>query len=334
MNKRVVLLLSLALFLIPVRLISGNPVDRGTYSNPVIAGSMPDPTIIKANDGYFYVYATENTRNVPIYKSRNLTGWEFVGTAFTDETRPVFEEKGRVWAPDVNFIDGKYLLYYSMSVWGGEETCGIGVAVADKPEGPFSDKGKLFRSNEIGVRNSIDPYYIEEAGQKFLFWGSFHGIYAIGLSEDGLSVKEEATPQRIAGNAFEGVYIHKKGKFYYLFASVGRCCEGLNSSYELVVGRSDSLFGPYSDKNGKDMLDNGYTVVITHNDRFVGNGHCSEIVQDDHNNDWILYHGVDTTQPQGRLLLLDQIKWDEDHWPYIEGGSPSLSAKEPCFCIL
>lgn len=331
MNKYIVIISFLAFFLNPTRLISCNSDNKDCYSNPVIAKSMPDPTIIKANDGYFYVYATENTRNVPIYKSRNLTEWEFVGTAFTDETRPSFEPKGSVWAPDINYINGKYVLYYSMSVWGGEETCGIGVAVADKPEGPFTDNGKLFRSNEIGVRNSIDQYYIEDSGHKYLFWGSFHGIYAIELSEDGLSVKNETKPKRIAGNAFEGVYIHKKDDYYYLFASIGRCCEGINSSYELVVGRSESLFSPYFDKNGKDMSENGYTVVITHNERFVGNGHCSEIVQDDRNNDWILYHGVDTTHPHGRLLLLDQIKWDKDNWPYIEGDSPSLSALKPYF---
>lgn len=48
----------------------------------------------------------------------------------------------------------------------------------------------MFRSNEINVQNSIDPFYIEDAGKKFLFWGSFRGIYGIELSEDGLSVKQ------------------------------------------------------------------------------------------------------------------------------------------------
>ncbi len=301
------------------------------YSNPVIAYSLPDPTILKASDGYFYLYATEDTRNLPIHKSKDLTNWEFVGTAFTDETRPNFEPKGGIWAPDINLIDGKYVLYYSMSVWGGEETCGIGVAVSDTPEGPFTDKGKLFRSNEIGVTNSIDQFYIEENGKKYLLWGSFRGIYAIELSEDGLSVKEGVRKQHIAGTAFEGTYIHKRNGYYYFFASVGTCCEGVNSTYQLVVGRSDNLFGPYSDKSGKSMLDNGYELIIDNNERFVGNGHCSEIVQDSEGQDWIFYHGVDVQNPNGRVLLLDQIKWSEDNWPYIEGGTPSLSANKPIF---
>lgn len=301
------------------------------YFNPVLSISLPDPTIIKSNDGSFYLYATEDTRNVPIYKSSNLIDWKFQGTAFTDNTRPNFEPNGGIWAPDINYINGKYVLYYSMSVWGGEWTCGIGAAVSDKPEGPFTDKGKLFRSNEIDVQNSIDPFYIEENEKKYLFWGSFRGIYAIELADDGLSVKPGAQKQQIAGTAFEGTYIHKKGDFYYLFASTGSCCEGVNSTYKLVVGRSKSLMGPYVDKTGKNMMDNGYNIVISSNSRFVGNGHCSEIVQDKNGADWIFYHGVDVNNPKGRVLLLDQIKWDNENWPYVEGGSPSLKSVKPNF---
>ena len=301
------------------------------YFNPVLSISLPDPTIIKSNDGSFYLYATEDTRNVPIYKSSNLIDWKFQGTAFTDNTRPNFEPGGGIWAPDINYINGKYILHYSMSVWGGEWTCGIGAAVSDKPEGPFTDKGKLFRSNEIDVQNSIDPFYIEEDGKKHLFWGSFRGIYAIELADDGLSVKPGAQKQQIAGTAFEGTYIHKKGDFYYLFASIGSCCEGVNSTYKLVVGRSKSLMGPYVDKTGKNMMDNGYNIVINANSRFVGNGHCPEIVQDKDGADWIFYHGVDVNNPKGRVLLLDQIKWDNENWPYVEGGSPSLKSVKPKF---
>lgn len=310
---------------------SATPQTNTTYTNPVINSSMPDPTIIKANDGYFYLYATEDVRNIPIVKSKDLINWSNVGTAFTDATRPTFEPNGGLWAPDINYINGKYVLYYSMSVWGHEETCGIGVATADKPEGPFTDKGKLFRSNEIGVTNSIDEFYIEDGGKKYLFWGSFRGIYVIEMSDDGLSLKADAEKKQVAGTAFEGVYIHKRNGYYYMFASVGSCCEGVNSTYKLVVGRSQKLLEGYVDKNGKPMMDNGYDVVIDKNSRFVGNGHCSEIVQDDANNDWIFYHGVDVNKPEGRVLLLDQVKWDKDGWPYVEGGSPSLKATKPVF---
>ncbi len=101
---------------------------------PVINYSLPDPTVIKADDGYYYLYATENIRNLPIHRSKDMVNWSFVGTAFTNETRPTFEPKGNLWAPDINKIGDRYVMYYSMSVWGGEWTCRIGVATADKPE--------------------------------------------------------------------------------------------------------------------------------------------------------------------------------------------------------
>jgi Beta-xylosidase len=307
------------------------PSDAGvTYANPVVNRSLPDPTIIKANDGYFYLYATEDIRNTPIYRSKDLVKWEFVGTAFTDETRPTFEPRGGLWAPDINFINGKYVLYYSMSVWGGEWTCGIGAATADKPEGPFTDHGKLFRSNEIEVQNSIDQFYIEEDGKKYLFWGSFRGIYAIELSDDGLSVKPGAEKQQVAGTAYEGVYIHKHNDYYYMFASIGSCCEGLNSTYTTVVGRSDNLFGSYLDKQGRSMMDNRHENVIQKNARFVGTGHNSEIVPDGKGQDWIFYHAVSVDNPKGRVLMMDRIRWDND-WPYVEGGTPSLEADKPLF---
>lgn len=74
-----------------------------TYQNPVIHYSLPDPTVIKASDGFFYLYATEDTHNVPIYRSKNLVNWVFAGTAFNDHTRPMdFVPNGGIWAPDIN----------------------------------------------------------------------------------------------------------------------------------------------------------------------------------------------------------------------------------------
>lgn len=305
---------------------------KNVYRNPVIDYSLPDPSVIKADDGYFYLYATEDIRNLPIHRSKNLVDWDYVGTAFTNHTRPTFEEKGGLWAPDINKIGNKYVLYYSMSVWGGEWTCGIGCATADKPEGPFTDHGKMFRSNEINVQNSIDPFYIEEAGKKYLFWGSFRGIYAIELSDDGLFLKEGAVPRQVAGTAYEGTYIHKKDGYYYLFASIGSCCEGLKSTYTTVVGRSESLFGPYVDKNGGRMLDNKHEVLIGKNNSFVGTGHNSEIVTDDAGSDWIFYHAVSTKKPEGRVLMMDQIEW-KNGWPSVEGNSPSTESHKPVFTL-
>lgn len=291
---------------------------------------MGDESLLRLAEKILYLYATEDIRNTPIHRSRNLVDWEEIGTAFTEETRPTFEPKGGLWAPDINYINGQYVLYYSMSVWGGEWTCGIGVATSDKPEGPFIDKGPLFRSKTIQVQNSIDQFFMEDNGKKYLFWGSFRGIYGIELSGDGLSVRDGAKKKQVAGTAYEGTYIHKRGDYYYLFASIGSCCEGLKSTYTTVVGRSDSLFGPYTDKQGRPMMENHHEVLIHGNDAFVGTGHNSEIVTDDRGNDWVLYHAVSREHPTGRVLMLDRIRW-RDGWPEVEGASPSLEAEAPEF---
>lgn len=301
------------------------------YTNPVIDKSLPDPTIIRAKDGYFYLYATENIRNLPIYRSANLVDWQFVGTAFTNETRPHWNRRANIWAPDINYVDGKYVLYYAKSTWGGEWECGIGVATSDKPEGPFEDHGALFISKDLNTQNSIDPDYWEENGHKYLFWGSFRGIWGIELSNDGLSLKEGAKPQQIAGTFMEATYIHKRNGYYYLFGSAGSCCDGERSTYRVTVGRSRNLFGPYVDKHGRALLENHHEVVLHRSDAVIGPGHNAEIFTDDEGKDWILYHGFDAKDAgAGRLVYMDRLEW-VDGWPHIANDRPSTISERPKF---
>ena len=301
---------------------------QSLYNNPVIDLDGPDPTIIKRGN-YFYLYHTGGY--VPIYRSENLVSWERIGAAFSNESHPTFVENGGVWAPDINYIKGRYVMYYSMSTWGGVWTAGIGVAVSHSPSGGFSDRGKLFDSTEIDVKNSIDPfYYEEEDGTKYLFWGSFNGIFAIELSDDGLSIKEGAEKKQIAGTLTEGTYIYKRDGYYYLFGSAGSCCEGLKSTYHMVVARSKNLLGPYVDKKGNSSLSNNFSELLQASDETKGPGHCSEIVEDDKGKTWILYHGYQVANPEaGRCVYLDQIMWDNDGWPYIVGSKPSNSWFKP-----
>lgn len=311
--------------------LSANAIDKYKYTNPVIASNFPDPTIIR--DGKtFYAYHTG--RKVPISKSRNLVTWTSAGDSFYENTRPTFVEGGGVWAPDINKIGDKFVMYYSMSTWGGEWSCGIGVATSTGPADKFTDLGKLFISSEIGVQNSIDPFYIEEEdGSKYLFWGSFRGIFGIQLSDDGLSLKEGAQKFQIAGTLTEGTYIHKHDGYYYLIGSAGTCCEGANSSYHLVVARSKYLKGPYTSKDGGKAMDNKFSTLLNADKDYVyGPGHCSEIVTDDAGQDWILYHGYQADNVDaGRCLYLDQIKWDSDGWPYISGNKNHHEWDRPKF---
>ncbi|MFC2370405.1 galactose-1-epimerase [Segatella oris] len=294
-----------------------------TNRQPVIDMSAPDPTVIRAEDGTFYLYATEDMRNVPIFHSANLVDWKLVGTAFIDNSRPKWLPKGGIWAPDIQRVGGKYHLYYAKSVWGGEWDAGIGVAVSNSPAGPFVDRGCMFTSKQIGIQNCIDPFYIEDGGEKYLFFGSFHGIYGVELTADGLHVKQGAKPREVAGTFMEATYIRRRGGYYYLFGSTGTCCEGARSTYRITIGRSKSLFGPYVDKAGQRLLDNHYNILLDKDDSVLGPGHNAGLITDDAGNDYMFYHGFKASDPDaGRAVWLSRIVW-ADGWPsaMMEKGS-------------
>jgi arabinan endo-1,5-alpha-L-arabinosidase len=312
---------------------------RSEYENPVFEPVFADPSVIRAEDGTFYAYGTEDDwgdgagpRLIPILRSDNLTEWEYVGDAF--RRKPEWKSEGGLWAPHIARHRDRYLLYYSYSVWG-DSNPGIGVATADHPAGPFTDHGKLFTSEEIGVSNSIDPMFFVDDGTPYLIWGSFGGIYGIRLSDDGLRTVGEKF--QIAGDAFEAPYLVKRGGYYYLFVSLGSCCEGEHSTYRVAVGRARSLRGPYLDREGKDLLASEGTLVLAGDEeegkekRFVGPGH-NAVVTDDRGTDWIIYHAIDPTDPRlpggatRRPLLIDPLKW-EGGWPSVEQGIPGTDRK-------
>lgn len=307
-----------------------------TYTNPVFEPVLADPTIVQYGD-YFYAYGTEDDwgsdggyHTVAVVRSTDLVKWEFVRDAFDE--KPNWKEGG-IWAPDVTYTNGEFVMYYSLSTWGDSNPA-IGLATSPTPEGPFTDKGKVFDSNQIGVDNSIDPFYIENNGNKFLFWGSFQGIYAIRLGEDGKSTIGEKT--HIAGNHLEASYIYRKDNYYYYFGSVGSCCAGANSTYHVVVGRSPSLLGPYVDKHGNNLLLPNFGELVIESNHgnmgFAGPGHNADIITDDEGTDWFLYHAIPKLNPlldngaSRRPLMLDKLIW-EDGWPRVEGRVPSTIAK-------
>lgn len=245
---------------------------RVIFTNPVIKHSTPDPSIIRAADGFFYLYGTEDTHNMPIYRSKNLVDWVYVGTAFNDVTRPkcVTNTNAMMWAPDINYINGQYVLYYAIGAWGQGWKCGVGVATSDQPEGPFADRGVMFYSTDVNVNNSIDQFFINDNGKNYMIWGSFSGIYAIQLSDDGLTLMPGASKTQIAGTMMEASYVCKHNGYYYLFGSNGSCCDGASSTYKVIYGRSTSLLGPYVNKSGGKMLDGSYDILLQGNSIVAG----------------------------------------------------------------
>ena len=302
-----------------------------TYTNPVITfSSAADPTVIRTDEG-FYLYATQtNSYWIPIYFSKDLVNWEFKRSAFRKATRPtedVLPGGGAFWAPEIRYINGKYVLYFSWAKWGDGSISYTAVATSDSPVGDFLNAKPLLITDDFGS-NCIDQFYYEEDSKKYMFVGSFNGIYVTELTDDGLSVKRGADgkpvlKKQVCGRAFEGTNIYKKGKYYYLFASINNCCpnNGMDSKYKVVVGRSENLLGPYVDRKGKDMLDNSWELVLEGDgETFFGPGHNSIIIPDDAGTDWMIYHSYvkENGAVGGRLGMLDRIVWSADGWPTIK----------------
>ena len=315
-----------------------------TYTNPVITfSSVADPTVIRTDEG-FYLYATQtNSYWIPIYFSKDLVNWEFKRSAFRKATRPtedVLPGGGAFWAPEIRYINGKYVLYFSWAKWGDGSISYTAVATSDSPVGDFLNAKPLLITDDFGS-NCIDQFYYEEDGKKYMFVGSFNGIYVTELTDDGLSVKRGADgkpvlKKQVCGRAFEGTNIYKKGKYYYLFASINNCCpnNGMDSKYKVVVGRSENLLGPYVDRKGKDMLDNSWELVLEGDgETFFGPGHNSIIIPDDAGTDWMIYHSYvkENGAVGGRLGMLDRIVWSADGWPTIKKCVPSKGDLLPVF---
>ncbi len=319
------------------------------YVNPVFSPVFADPCIIRADDGTFYAYATEDYGNyggvdkigyLPILKSENLVEWDYVGDVFSESTKPSWgSDKGGTWAPDIIKIGGTYNLYYSLSVWD-DGNPGIGVCTAASPEGPWQDRGMILSSETTGVNNSIDSYTFTYGDGVYMIWGSFHGLYMIELNADGLSVKDGSKPVLIGGSAkssdFEAAYMIEKDGYYYLFLSLGHCCLGIESTYYVNVVRSRSPLGPWEDREGNSLLNRGTLgeLVVKGSEEVMGPGHnCA--IQDDNGDWWLVYHAYETKYVLGnygssprRSLFIDKILWDEDGFPYLEGYKASYGQTE------
>lgn len=339
MKKTVLIVLSL---LCIISSCKGGKRAPATYSNPLIERNCADPSVIddRANSGWFYAYSTQ-TRigrqriTLPVYRSKDMVEWEFVGDGFNADEAPAWSPGGTLWAPDVNYIDGHYVLYYAMGHWGDGIKSASGVAVSDNPTGPFKDLGMIVSYANTGVLNSIDPVFFEDNGQRYLFWGSFgrgSGIWGIELASDGLSIKDGAKAIQVGAIDTEGTYIRKKDGWYYLFASRGSCCNGAESTYHIVVARSNNIFGPYISPDGACLLDHdyNYTILSGSPDRtFVGTGHDAAIITDDKGQDWMCYHAYRAADEYSRrCLMMDKVLW-AGGWPYFKNGQPSKTSDRP-----
>ncbi|HEX3760949.1 MAG TPA: LamG-like jellyroll fold domain-containing protein [Kofleriaceae bacterium] len=277
-----------------------------------------DPAMIAAH-GTYYLYSTG--QGLQVRTSRDLASWHFAGQVFATNPAWVISKFGdlpSLWAPDVTFFGGQYHLYYAASTFGSNHSC-IGHATKANlaSSAPWTDHGPLICSNDGTVDdwNAIDPHVVlDTAGTPWMSLGSFwSGIKLIQLTRTGEradgSLRALASPP---STAIEASYIVYRAPYYYLFASFDFCCQGANSSYNVRVGRSTSITGPYVDRTGLDMLAGGGTPVVAGDSRWAGPG--SNAVVQIGDRWWNVYHTYDVQNAGIPTLRISELSW-QDGWP-------------------
>ncbi|MEY4515479.1 MAG: hypothetical protein RLZZ450_7601 [Pseudomonadota bacterium] len=153
-------------------------------------------------------------------------------------------------------------------------------------------------------------------------FGSFwSGIKAIELDSSGARVGDKvyslATRPPDVDGAIEAPFLVRRCGYYYLFASFDKCCVGNNSTYNIRVGRSKSVLGPFVDADGVAMLKGGGTLVVKGDSRYHGPGHNAVIFSGEHA--YNFYHAYDGQQNGRAVLRVSELAWSDEGWP-VSGG--------------
>jgi arabinan endo-1,5-alpha-L-arabinosidase len=294
-----------------------------------------DPCIIRQGSTY-HLFCTSQMREgkglIAWRTSPDLLNWTFKGgvmQAFPDWVMQAVPGTKGAWAPDISFVENEYRLYYAASTFGSN-TSVIGLMTSptldtSDPAFGWKDKGLVVGSTVHDDFNAIDANLVVDAqGNHWLALGSFWtGLKLVALDPATGKPKEEKPKflsiarRPIPPDAIEGAFIIRKGDWYYLFASYDFCCRGVDSTYYTVVCRSRNVAGPYADRDGRKMVnDGGFTVLHADLDpekRFKGPGHCA-ILQDG-NADYIVYHAYDAQNNGRPTLRIQKLAWTADGWP-------------------
>jgi arabinan endo-1,5-alpha-L-arabinosidase len=294
--------------------------------------SVHDPELVVTDDAW-YVFSTGDLKKgngAPQIRRSTDQGktWEYVGTVWDADTRPewAYDKVPLVtnfWAPDVTEHDGTYYLYYSASSFG-VNTSVIGVATnttldPDDPGYRWVDRGEVIGSTpDVDDFNAIDPGVLTaEDGTPWMTFGSFWGgIQLIQLrwpsGKPAVGVKPKRIAIRDSGtNPIEAPIIVRHGAHYYLFVSRDYCCKGKDSTYQIAVGRSPTITGPYVDQDGRDLAEGGGTVLLTSDGDMIGPGGQS------YDDGYLAFHYYDGAADGAATLAIRQVLWGDAGWPVL-----------------
>lgn len=312
---------------------SDNDSDSGYLPLTGSIRRIHDPVIIKEGDAYF-VFCTGS--GIPVRKSPDLINWEIPFPAIVlpqvpGWAREMIPGQNDIWAPDISYFNDKYHLYYSVSTFGRNRSV-IGLATSksldfESADYGWADEGLVLESVATNDYNCIDPNLIIDAdGIPWLSFGSFwSGIKLRRLDyETGKPSEDDTTLYSLArrsvnSGSVEAPFIIRKNGYYYLFVSFDFCCRGIDSTYYVVVGRSEDITGPYVDRDGIEMLSGGGTQVTFPTERWRGPGHNAIFQEDDV--EYIVHHAYDAEAQGVPTMRIAPLTWDEDGWPSIDGNA-------------
>lgn len=281
---------------------SGNPIFEGWYA---------DPEAIVYDDQYwiFPTYSDLYEKQVffDCFSSPDLVNWTKHENIL--DTAEVKWAKIAMWAPGVIEKDGKYYFFFAANdIQNEDETGGIGVAVSDRPEGPYKDLlGKPLINEIVNGAQPIDQFvYKENDSTYYMFYGGWRHCNVVLLNNDFTGIRpfpdgelyKEVTPQ----NYVEGPFMFKKdGKYYFMWSEGGWG----GPDYKVAYAIADNPLGPF-ERIG--------TILEQDPEIATGAGHHS-IIHNLKSDDWyIVYHRrpEPNIHRDHRVTCIDKMEFDEN----------------------
>jgi hypothetical protein len=306
------------------------PAESALMAGPGPRGSLGihDPSAVIQCEGLYYVYGTG--QGISAKYSADQVYWTTGPVIFAHPpswtTNVVPNFTGNFWAPDISYFGGQYHLYYAVSTFGSNVSA-IGQATnptlnPNDPNYVWTDLGPVIESNSGVNYNCIDPSVtFDSSSNLWMSFGSFwSGIKLVELDPaTGMRNATNATIYSIAndnaasGDPIEASYLYHYGNYYYLFVNWGTCCSGIQSTYNIRVGRSSNITGPYVDRNGVSMNSSGGTLFLKTTGKYIAPGQVGIIIKNGVT--WFGYHYLDADANGAPTFDLEPLSWTSDGWP-------------------
>jgi len=255
-----------------------------------------DPSTVVPCEGKWYVYGTGGN---PLVSDDGWTWRRGVTPLRTGA------------APDVIHIGDRYFMYISGVTMISSKTLN-----PDSPDYKWEDGGGIagYEGSNDFV-NPIDPgaFLDPTDGNLWLTYGSYVGFLRLVQLDPKTGKRVDDTYHNIAINCEASDMIYHDG-WYYLLATHGSCCAGANSGYNIRVGRSKSVFGPYLDNMGVDMIQGGGKLFLTGAGRVIGPGHFGLIDLGEGVQKFSCHYEADLDRGGGSVLDIRPLLW-KDGWP-------------------